>query len=148
MSVFIMILNILVPDNEMSEEENRMLTNKPKLNWSSVTNGNFMESYESYLSDQFVGRNAWRSVKVFFDRLGGSKEENGVLIGKSNQLMERIEVPDKENLRANIEAIQTFTKAYPDISVSMLLVPDAANVLMISCRHLLQWRIRHSLSIR
>ena len=41
---FIMILNILVPDNEMSEEENRMLTNKSKLNWSSVTNGNFMEA--------------------------------------------------------------------------------------------------------
>lgn len=126
---FIMILNILVPDNEMSEEENRMLTKKPKLNWSSVTNGNFMESYESYLSDQFAGRNAWRSVKVFFDRLGGSREENGVLIGKSNQLMESIEVPDKENLRANMEAIQTFTKAYPDLPVSMLLVPDAANVL-------------------
>ena len=41
----------------------------------------------------------------------------------------KIEVPDKENLSANIEAIQGFMQAYPDIPVSMLLVPDAANIL-------------------
>ncbi|MCU6746445.1 MULTISPECIES: DHHW family protein [Lachnospiraceae] len=127
--LLIMVLNILLPDKEMSEEENRMLTEKPKLDWSSVTGGNFMESYENYLSDQFVGRNAWRSVKIFLDRLGGSREENGVLIGRKGQLLEKIEVPDKENLSANIEAIQGFMQAYPDIPVSMLLVPDAANIL-------------------
>ena len=45
--LLIMVLNILLPDKEMSEEENRMLTEKPKLDWSSVTGGNFMESYEN-----------------------------------------------------------------------------------------------------
>ena len=83
-----------------------MLAEKPILDLSSVTNGNFMESYESYLSDQFVGRNGWRSVKVTLDRLGGSREQNDVLIGKSHQLMEKIEVPKKENLSANLDAIQ------------------------------------------
>ena len=29
--LLIMVLNILLPDKEMSEEENRMLTEKPKL---------------------------------------------------------------------------------------------------------------------
>lgn len=125
----IMIVNFLVPDKEMSEQENRMLAEKPNLDLSSVTNGNFMESYESYLSDQFVGRNGWRSVKVTLDRLGGSREQNDVLIGKSHQLMEKIEVPKKENLSANLEAIQNFRQTYPDISMTMLLVPDAANIL-------------------
>ncbi len=43
--------------------------------------------------------------------------------------MEKIEVPKKENLSANLEAIQNFRQTYPDISMTMLLVPDAALTL-------------------
>lgn len=125
----IMIVNFLLPDKKMSEEENRMLSEKPKLNWGSITNGSFMENYESYLSDQFAGRNGWRGLKVALDRIGGSRKENGVFIGKGNQLMEEITVPKQENLDANLKAIKEFSQSYPDIPMSMILVPDSANVL-------------------
>ena len=65
-----------------------MLTEKPKLDWSSVTGGNFMESYENYLSDQFVGRNAWRSEDLFGSS-GWKQGRNGVLIGRKGQLLEK-----------------------------------------------------------
>ena len=73
-----MIVNLVVPDREQSEEENRMLESRPDLTMATVMNGDFMEQWENYMCDQFVGRELWRSIKVSLDRLGGSRMENGV----------------------------------------------------------------------
>lgn len=126
---FIMILNFVVPDRDQSEEENRMLETRPSLTLSSAVSGDFMEQWESYMSDQFVGRNFWRSIKVGLARLGGSREENDVLIGKDGQLMEEISVPDQDQLNDNLAAIKSFAETYSDIPTTMMLVPDAACIL-------------------
>lgn len=126
--VFFLVLNIIVPNKEMSEEENRMLATRPKLTWESLTSGDFMDKFETYQADQFVGRNVWRKLKTAVDRLGGNKEENGVLIGKKGQLMEDIAVPDQKQLSANLDAIKSFAQTYSDVNTMMMLVPDAANV--------------------
>ena len=124
-----MFINLAVPDREMSEKENRMLETRPALSMSTVLDGEFMEQWENYQSDQFAGRDCWRSVKVFLDRLGGSKMENGVYIGKSGQLLEEIEVPDDGQSEANLSAIVDFAEKYPDVQTSVMLVPDAACIL-------------------
>lgn len=126
--VFFLVLNIIVPNKEMSEEENRMLATRPKLTWESLTSGDFMDKFETYQADQFAGRNVWRKLKTAVDRFGGAKEENGVLIGKKGQLMEDIAVPDQKQLSANLDAIKSFTQTYSDVNTMMMLVPDAANV--------------------
>ena len=77
-----MLVNIAVPDREISEEENRVLETRPSLSMGTVMNGDFMEQWENYQSDQFAGRDFWRSFKVALDRLGGARMENGVYIGK------------------------------------------------------------------
>ena len=124
-----MFINLTVPDREMSEKENRMLETRPVLSMSTVLDGEFMEQWENYQSDQFAGRDCWRSVKVFLDRLGGSRMENGVYIGKSGQLLEEIEVPDDGQSEANLSAIVDFAEKYPDVQTSVMLVPDAACIL-------------------
>lgn len=123
------IINLLLPSKKISEEENRGLQQKPEISVSAVTSGSYMDQYEKYQVDQFMGRNMWRSLKVGFSRLAGSKEENGVFIGKKGQLLEDIAVPDQDVLKANMKAIQSFSQKYSDIPVNMLLVPDAANIL-------------------
>ena len=124
-----MIINVAVPDREMSEKENRMLAERPALSMGTVMNGDFMEQWENYQSDQFAGRDFWRGVKVFLDRLGGARMENGVYIGKGGQLLEEIEVPDDGQSEANLSAIVDFAEKYPDIQTSVMLVPDAACIL-------------------
>lgn len=124
-----MLVNWAVPDREMSEEENRMLETRPALNAGTVMNGDFMEQWENYQSDQFVGRDLWRSIKIFLDRLGGARMENGVYIGKSGQLLEEIKVPDEGQSEANLSAIVDFAEKYPDVQTSVMLVPDAACIL-------------------
>ena len=125
----VMLVNLIIPDREMSEEENRMLASKPKLTFSTLANGDFMEQYEEYLSDQFAGRDLWHRLKVALDRFGGSRMENGIYIGKDGQLLQDIQVPDQEHLSENLDAIKNFTETYQDIPVTIILVPDAACVL-------------------
>ena len=123
------LLNLIISDKEMSEEENRMLARMPKVTWSSIISGDFMTKYESYLSDQFPGRNIWRSIKVGLSGIGGSRKEGGVLIGKDDYLMEEIAVPDQETLMENLEAIRQFENRSRDVQMYMLLVPNAACIL-------------------
>ena len=85
---------------------------KPELSVSAVTSGSYMDQYEKYQVYQFMGRNMWRSLKVGFSRLAGSKDENGVFIGKKGQLLEDIAVPDQDVLKANMKAIQSFSQIF------------------------------------
>ena len=130
LSLFLILLvNLVVPDKERSEQENRMLETMPKLSLASVLSGDFMEDWESYMSDQFAGRNLWRGLKVSLDRLGGSRMENGVIIGKNGQLFEDIAVPDSELFTDNINAVKSFANTYSDIPTTVMLIPDAACIL-------------------
>lgn len=125
----ILIVNLIVPTKEKSEEENRMLEKKPKATVSSIISGDYMEQWEKYASDQFFGRNFWRKIKVNADKISGAKEENGVFIGKNGQLLEDIAVPDDEQLEANTNAVKNFAQTYSNIPTTVMLVPDAACIL-------------------
>ena len=124
-----LIINVIVPEREKSVQENRMLATKPKFRLSSLISGDYDEKFEAYMDDQFVGRDMWRKLKVTVDRIGGSRLENGVYIGRNGQLLEQIEVADENHLAANIKAIKSFSESQKKIPVRMMLVPDAANVL-------------------
>ena len=125
----VMIVNVIVPDRKESELENRALESRPRFNLTTILSGDFMEQWEEYLRDQFVGRDTWRGGKVGLDRLGGARMENNIYIGKDGQLMEDIEVPDEGQQEANLTAIKDFAETYEDIPVTMMLVPDAACIL-------------------
>ena len=127
--VVIMVLNLLAPNKEVSADENRRLAGRPRFSADSLLSGEYMEKYEKYLSDQFAGREVLRNARVVLNRLGGSKEENGVLIVKNGQLMEKLLVPDQEVLGNNLDAIVDFAEKNQKMPVYMMLVPDAANVL-------------------
>lgn len=127
--IIFFLLNLIVSDKEMSEEENRMLAGSPRLSWSRLVSGDFMTKYETYLADQFAGRNFWRSIKVGLSGLGGSRQEEDILIGKDDYLMEEIVSPDQDTLMENLEAIRQFAKRSRDIQTYMLLVPNAANIM-------------------
>ena len=130
LSLFLILLvNLIAPNKEKSEEENRMLEEKPKASAASIISGDYMEQWEKYASDQFFGRNFWRKIKVNADKISGTKQENGVFIGKKGQLLEDIAVPDKEQLEANINAVKSFAQTYKEIPTTVLLVPDAACIL-------------------
>lgn len=124
----ICLFNLVSGDKEYSEKENRMLQQRPQFTLAGIESGRLMEQYESYLSDQFVGRNFWVSLKTRIDLLAGKRESNGVFKGKNHYLLEDIASPDQEQMAQNIDAIESFENKYQDIPMYMMLVPNAANI--------------------
>ena len=125
----ILVMNIIAKDKQYSESENRMLQQKPNLSLSGIESGRFMEQYEKYKSDQFLGRNIWVKIKISIDLLEGKRDSNNVFKGKSNYLLEDITQPDTKTLDQNLDAIKSFQNKYSDIPMYMMLVPNAANIL-------------------
>lgn len=133
LSAFVLLLlvcNLLVPDRELSGHEgSRVLAQRPKLTWDGLLAGDFMEKYETYLSDQFVGRSVWRNLKVALKRMGGEREENGVILGDDSQLFEQVESLNQDNLTETVTALQAFAVSHADLNLNMMIVPDAVTVL-------------------
>lgn len=127
--LLLFVVNLIVPDREVSQHADRMPSSRPQMTLSSLISGEYMQQYDKYQSDQFVGRDLSRWLKAAISRLGGSRVENGVLIGKSGQLMEEIASPDQDSMTKNLDAMNTFAGENPDVNMYMLLVPDAACVL-------------------
>lgn len=124
--VFLM-LNILVPDREFSESENRVLAKIPKLNIKNLASGKFTRDFEIYISDQLVFKDYLVFLKSDVERLSLKKENNGVFFGEDGYLLERFQKPDK-TVQNNIELINYFINKVPNISTYVLLVPNSVKI--------------------
>lgn len=125
----VMVVNIIKRDKSFSESENRVLAKKPELSWESIKSGKYMTEFENYVSDQFVLRNQWITLKLYEDKFLGKRESNGVYLGKKGYLMEVPSEPDWENVKRNVESMSAFAEKHPDIPVYMSLAPNASYIL-------------------
>lgn len=125
----VFIVQTVKPDKEYSETENRMLAGKPEVTSSGVTSGRFMKQYETYKSDQFIGRDFWMQLKIRTDKLMGKKESNGVFQGKKHYLLEDIKSPDAAVQDETLTAMKNFQAKHSDLPMYMALIPNAANIL-------------------
>ncbi len=126
--VAVTVINVITPDKEFSEKENRMLSQKPDISITSLTDGQFMSDAESYLSDQFMLRDKWISFRSTIRSLAGYTESNGIYRGSRGYLFEELKKPDEKHLKNNIDAINALASV-EGYNVSMLVAPTAANVL-------------------
>ena len=129
MMIAFCVVNLATGDREFSATENRALEQRPELTISGIESGRWMEQYESYVSDQFAGRDFWVMLKSRVDLLAGKRKANGVFKGKDHYLLEDIAKPDEDQMKENLSAMKMFQKQYKDIPMYMMLVPNAANVM-------------------
>ncbi|MGH4122177.1 MAG: DHHW family protein [Clostridium sp.] len=125
----VMILNIIVPSKDFSDEENRKLKNKPKFTINNLLHNRFTSKYEKYISDQFILRNFWINVKSKAEILTGKKENNDIYLGDDNYLVAKFKRPSKENLAEKLKAINTFSHDNKELSKYIMLVPNKVEVL-------------------
>ena len=123
------LLFVLVPDKAMSENENRTLQQKPKLTLSAIADGSFMKKYETYLTDQFPGRDGLISFHSFFATLLGHREENGVYLGKHGFLFEQQTPLDEARVQKTTDAINAFLAQHRHAQSAMILAPNSSYVM-------------------
>ncbi len=121
--------NLLLPDRQFSPQENRYLTQMPELSLESVTNGEFMEDFEEYHSDQFAGRDFWIGLKAWCERLTGKQENNGVYFGTdgAQTLFAQFTAPSQEDMAQRLAYVNALGENV-DVPVYFSLIPGKNTV--------------------
>ena len=122
------LLNRVLPDREVSRQENRILEQKPRFSLGSAADGTYMEKYEAYQSDQFAGRDTWVEISTNLELLMGRRESNGVFKGKEHYLLEKPESDQGANVQETIQAVCAFAQRNPGLEQYFLVAPNAAEI--------------------
>lgn len=132
---FFSIGTLVKEDVEFSPNENRYLTTKPKFDIDKILNGEFEKNWESYLSDQVIGREFLVKAKSKIENSLGIKDINGTYImddGDFNKkrLVERITPEDFnwDRFKGNIKNVKKLIEDSNDSDVKVLICPSAFSV--------------------
>ena len=115
-----------------SPVEKRELQTRPEISITKVLDGRFQKKYESYLRDQFPGRDHWVSFQTDMDLFMGKNEIHNVYIGKNHYLLEHYTEKefDPQQISKNLQALEKFVgKAKQNADVHVMMVPTKSWVL-------------------
>ncbi len=104
-----LVCYIVLPQHDFSDMENRYLQKRPEVTVSSLADGSFMDSFETYTNEQIAGRNILVKCKAFTVWLTGSSENDGIAKGADGYLFDKV-TSQSANLHKNISAIREFAK--------------------------------------
>lgn len=112
--------------------EKRELQTRPEISITKVLDGRFQKKYESYLRDQFPGRDHWVSFQTDMELFMGKNEIHNVYIGKNHYLLEHYTKKefDPQQISKNLQALEKFVgKAKQNADVHVMMVPTKSWVL-------------------
>ena len=115
-----------------SPVEKRELQTRPEISITKVLDGRFQKKYESYLRDQFPGRDHWVSFQTDMELFMGKNEIHNVYIGKNNYLLEHYTEKefDPQQISKNLQALEKFVgKTKQNADVHVMMVPTKSWIL-------------------
>lgn len=99
--IIILTANLLKKDTEVSLAERRKLQQFPKFSTEELFKGSFFEKFEKYTMDQFIQREAFRSLKTNIEMSVLKKQDSNNIYEYNGKLIEQI-YPLNEKLVANM----------------------------------------------
>ena len=121
------ILNLVLPDRQFSEQENRYLQMKPEFSFKSLFSGDYTSKFETYTTDQFTLRDEWITLKAASELALGKQENNDVHLCENGTLIEGYERPESSALDANMSALNALVEN-TDAQVYFALIPDKSDL--------------------
>ena len=121
------ILNLVLPDRQFSEQENRYLQMKPEFSFKSLFFGDYTSKFETYTTDQFTFRDEWITLKAASELALGKQENNDVHLCENGTLIEGYERPESSALDANKSALNALGEN-TDAQVYFALIPDKSDL--------------------
>lgn len=127
------IATMIKPDTEYSESENRTLAKMPELTAESVLSGEFEADYETYLTDQFVARDAWIGLKTDVERAMFKRESKDIYFADDGYLIEKHTGAFTTDTAAlNVRVLGEFARMYQgqfQDHMTVMVVPNAVDIL-------------------
>lgn len=130
---FFSLSYIFSSENSFSEDENRALQTFPRFSVEKLLNGTYTHQLHNYFSDQIALRKEMIQIKATTELLMGKNENNGILLGKDNYLIETYQYNDEnyEFLRKNFYKIEKLMHNLEEnnIQVNSILIPRKVDIL-------------------
>ena len=132
-TAFMLVLSLIDPlfsSRAESEMENRKLAQRPQMTLQSLLareeTQKYSYRYEQYVNDQFVGRDAWITLKSVSESALGKIENNGIVYGDHHRMFEYYPSADQRRLSMNVEFLTRFAQTWQDtLPLSVALVPSS-----------------------
>lgn len=121
----ILIINLIIPTEEISYSERRKLAQFPELSAQNILNAQFMKEFEKYTLDQFAFRDGFRNLKASFDLKIFNKLDNNNIYVIDDSIF-KMEYPFKtHNVYKVAEHMNTVYDLYlKDMNVYYSIIPD------------------------
>lgn len=120
--------DLLKDDRLYSENEKRMLEQRPEATAENVLSGTYMEKYETYVTDQFIGRDTWVMLKTRGDVLMNKSVIRDVYRCEDDYLIER-HLPQDIDGKEVSEKLKDLNWLVQEYGAKAMLVPTADNIL-------------------
>ncbi len=130
---FFSLSYLFVPQKSFSEYENRKLQTMPSFSIEKLLDGTYTHQLHDYFSDQISLRTQMIEAKAVVELLLGKKENNSILLGKNNYLIEKHQYTSKNYsfLQQNLNKIENLEEKLKsnNIKVHSFIVPRKIDVL-------------------
>lgn len=118
----------LLPRRSFSENEKRVLAQKPVISTESIADGSLFQNVEQYLSDHFPGRDGWVGANAYLEQAEGRGAVSSIVRGADGWLFPAPISDDRQILQDNMQAITAFAQAQ-SVPVYLMAVPTAGAVV-------------------
>ncbi|MGG7060608.1 DHHW family protein, partial [Clostridium tertium] len=103
------IITLFTPDKKISEIENKILTQLPKLSFKNIQDKSFMNNFDKYSSDQFPYRDQFIKYKNAYSYIIGVREFRDVYISNDEKYMEKF-IYNNNIIDKNISQVTILSK--------------------------------------
>ena len=121
------IITLFTEDKKISEIENKILTQLPRISFENISSKKFMKNLDNYTSDQFPFRTNFIKLKNTYNYIIGQREFRDVYVGKDNRLMEEYKF-NKEYVDKNISnilKISLYMYESKNIKSKLMVIPTS-----------------------
>ena len=118
----------IAPSEDISEKENRVLAEFPKISAEAIMSGEFSRRLGNFYKDRFPQRERLMSIKCKYELLCGKKENNGVLVCENGYLLISPEYSELDTYRENLSEIERFCE-HSEFDTAVFFAPRGIDVL-------------------
>lgn len=127
------VLETFLPDTEISTSERRRLVKAPVLSADTLLSGDYMADMETYLLDQFPGRNLFRCLKANFDLKILQKEDTDGYYLAENSIYKRPAPVKENNILLCMDYFDRIMQTYfPETQGYYIAVPEKSYYAALS----------------
>lgn len=122
------VLFFVLPKAERSENEKRVLAERPKLSFSAVADGSFSKQLDSYLADHFPFRDLFVGVNSYAKLLLGENGSLGVYKCSDGYLISQQSDIDLKKAESNLKNMLAFSKK-AKLPTTYMIVPSSGYIM-------------------